>query len=411
MENYTWPSFPYHNHCCLIPVQGKPICRHFITHPSLICIGTILAHPACAVKPLNPTRCLYLRSCPHSYDATCEKIKNLNESLDTTDIPVLARRESDGYYYRGSVIKAVEGEKNIFLVQFTEPSAVGEEDTINVQRTPSSDVLEYVTGMKHAILPSDKVLAPWEPGRKRYGPGTVLQGLETRDPLREKEDEEITVSFWNGKKAKVPLGVAMWISPLQWERIVEMIHLPYTSRKKFEGQFNRACYISPHPMLPPTHRHAFSDFQRFRWPCCPFVCPSFTCFGHTCSSLGCSQHASCCSLKCSGCWCQPSLAELAQGDVKEESGCKPTTQLLAVEGPPKAEPAVALSGSSSSSRDSPRDKGTCVIKNTMVDHAVNTDYSLFDKPKQQEVKRPDWKYWKRSHPSSPFKSQGRQHFP
>ena len=90
------------------------------------------------------------------------------------------------FQFNSSCYSVPQGEKNIFLVQFTEPSAEGVEDTISVQRTPSRDVLEYVTGMKHAILPSDKVLAPWEPGRKRYGPGTVLQGLETRDPLRGK---------------------------------------------------------------------------------------------------------------------------------------------------------------------------------------------------------------------------------
>ncbi|KAJ7344445.1 hypothetical protein JRQ81_000395 [Phrynocephalus forsythii] len=128
--------------------------------------------------------CLYLGYSPHFYDKTCETIKHLKDSLATINIPVLARKESDGYYYQGTVIKAVEGEKETFLVQFSEPSAEGEEDTIRVQRTASSDLLEYVTGMKHAILPGDKVLAPWDPGRKRYGPGTVLQGIETRDPLR-----------------------------------------------------------------------------------------------------------------------------------------------------------------------------------------------------------------------------------
>lgn len=201
----------------------------------------------------------------------------------------------------------------------------------------------------------------------------------------------------------------MWISPLQWERIVEMIHLPYTSRKNLEGQFKRATDICAHPRLPPTHRCALGDFQRFQWPYCPFVCPCFSGFHPTCSLLGRSQHASRCCPKCSGCWCQPSLAELAQRYAKEELGCKPNT--LAVEGAPHAESATALSGSSSSSRDSPSDKETCIVESKMVDQAVNTDYSLFDKPKLQEMKRPDWKYWKRSHPSSPCKSQGTQHFP
>ncbi|KAH0620904.1 hypothetical protein JD844_021794 [Phrynosoma platyrhinos] len=297
------------------------------------------------------------------------------------------------------------GEKRKFLVQFAKPFAVGKD--ISVQETASSDILEYVTGMKHSILPGDKVLAPWEPEQKRYGPGTVLQGIETRDPLREREDKEITVSFWNGKKAKIPLGVALWIPPRQWERIVEMIHMPHTSRKLLEGQTHRAnCYICSHFMLPSTYTCTSGDPRRLQWPYCSFICPYSRSFHHTCSPLGYTQCASCCSPKYSGYWWQPPMAEIAKEEL-----CRPsTTQLLAVEGPPKAESPVALSDSSSSSSDSQTDRKSGLTKSTMVDQSVNTDSSLFDKPKLQEVKRPDWKYWKRSHPSSPYKSKGTSAF-
>lgn len=60
------------------------------------------------------------------------------------------------------------------------------QDTPSWQKAASSDILECVNGMRHSILPGDKVMAPWEPEQKRYGPGTVLQGMETRDPLRGK---------------------------------------------------------------------------------------------------------------------------------------------------------------------------------------------------------------------------------
>ncbi|XP_042295846.1 uncharacterized protein C11orf16 homolog [Sceloporus undulatus] len=405
MDDYTWSSLPCHHPCCVMSVAAKPVHGCFVGHPTSTCSRSFLAHPACLVRPHISTRCLCLSCRPHFPETTCETMKNLKASLDTTDIPVLARRESDGYYYQGTIIKGIEGEKRKFLLQFARPFAAGKD--VSVQETASSDILECVTGMRHSIMPGDKVLAPWEPEQKRYGPGTVLQGIETRDPLREKEDEEITVSFWNGKKAKVPLGVALWIPLHQWERIVKMIHMPHTGRKLFQGQIHRAnCYICSHSILPCTYTCTSGDLQRPQWPYCSFICPYYRCFHHTRSSLEYTQCASCCSPKYSGYWWQPPLTEVA----KEEFSRPPTTQLLAVEGSPKAESPVALSVSSSSSSDSQTDRKSCLSKIRMVDQAVNTDSTLFDKPKAQEVKRPDWKYWKRSHPSSPYKSKGIQHF-
>uniref|UniRef100_A0A8D0CD62 DUF4537 domain-containing protein n=1 Tax=Salvator merianae TaxID=96440 RepID=A0A8D0CD62_SALMN len=336
-------------------------------------------------------------------------VKNFNNSLDIAGIPVLARRETDGYYYPGTVIKGTEAESKTVLVRFAKSFAEDEETTCT-QRTACSDILEYVNGMRHSILPGDKVLAPWKPKTERYGPGTVILGLETRDPLREKEDEEITVSFWNGKKMKVPLGVALWISPRQWEKTVEMIHRPLTSRKQFEGQLHRPDYYicSCGSILTSKHECTLSSFHRFQQPYFSSICPYYRSFHHTCSLLRPTQCSLCPKYTC--CWWQPSLAERCRRDVEEYSS-KPTTQLLAVEGPPKEKFAATLSSSSSScsnhavNTDS-MDKETSLTKAIMVDHAVNTDSSLFDKPKLQEIMRPDWKYWKRSHPSSYCKSQG-----
>lgn len=48
------------------------------------------------------------------------------------------------------------------------------------------DVIQFSPSMEYSLQPGDKVLAPWEPDRQRYGPGTVLLGLEARDPKRGK---------------------------------------------------------------------------------------------------------------------------------------------------------------------------------------------------------------------------------
>ncbi|XP_054828019.1 uncharacterized protein C11orf16 homolog isoform X2 [Eublepharis macularius] len=323
-------------------------------------------------------------------------------------IPILARRDTDGYYYLGTIIKKVESEKTSFLVQFTK--LFGVEDTTCVQTTASSDILEYVNGMKHSILPGDKVLAPWEPEQKRYGPGTVTLGIENRDPLRAKEDEEITVSFWNGKKVRVPLGVALWIPPTQWKRIVEMIHMPLSSRKKFEGQHHQAnCHIcSFRPVPASLHACTLEGLLKWQWPYYPCTSPSHSCFHHMCSLLPHRHYVCCCYyFKPRGWSDQPSSAEFSVGDIKEDSfSSKLFPQQLALEGPAKDQSAVATSGSSSCSSDSQSGETQHVTKTTMVDHAVNTDSTLFDKPKPKESRRPDWKYWKRSHPNSFYNSQG-----
>lgn len=76
----------------------------------------------------------------------------------------------------------------MFLVEFAEPLVSHGSHPVRVQKTAKDDILECVNGMKHSLLPGDKVLAPWEPDMARYGPGTVLTGIETRDPLRGKRD-------------------------------------------------------------------------------------------------------------------------------------------------------------------------------------------------------------------------------
>nr|XP_056708094.1 uncharacterized protein C11orf16 homolog [Euleptes europaea] len=395
-------SFPCHSHCWVMPTEAKY--RSFTTNPSLICSGSLVSRPACALRPFFPARCLCLGHYSCFPDTTCKAVKNLEESLDTVGIPVLARRGTDGYYYLGTIIQKVEGEKRTFLVRFSKPFA--EEDTTCIQATASGDILEYVNGMRHSILPGDKVMAPWEPEQKRYGPGTVILGAEHRDPLKAKEDEEITVSFWNGKKARVPLGVALWIQPTQWERIVEMIHMPLTSRKRFEGQLHPAsCNICSYRPVPVSvHACTLGGLLKWQWPYCPCTCPSPSYFHHTCSSLAHGQY-SCCCLKPSGWLGQPFPAAFSLRDIKEDDfSRKLFPQQLALEGPSKDQSTVATPSSSSCGSESPSDEEQHLTKPTMVDHAVNTDSTLFDKPKLKES-RPDWKYWKRSHPSSLYNSQ------
>lgn len=185
--------------------------------------------------------------------------------------------------------------------------------------------------------------------------------------------------------------------------------MPLTTRKKFEGQLHRASYhICPCGLLAaPIYTCILSGLHR---PHCSFVCTAPRVLPHMCSLHAHPHFSSCCCLKPIDWMQQPSLLELLQGRSNdEEVGSKVNTEFLALEGPP-LESTAAMPSSPSCSSEPPNGEETCLTKRAMVDHAVNTDASLFTKPKQQEVKRPDWKYWKRSHPSSSY-TQGVQHFP
>ncbi|KFV84043.1 Uncharacterized protein C11orf16, partial [Struthio camelus australis] len=307
--------------------------------------------------------------------------------------PVLVRGEHDGFYYRGTVKEELESERGMFLIEFAKPLVAHGKCPVCVQKTIKDDILEYVNGMKHSLLPGDKVLAPWEPDMVRYGPGTVLTGIETRDPSRASEDEEIMVHFWNGKKVKVPLGAALWIPPSLWERIVEMIHMPFTSRlKPRENPDTDSCIFSYSHVTVPIPFCAVDSLAKHGLLCWPrFHCH---CDGICCSSIH-ARSICCCHLHTDAWWPLPARSPVLQREMEEaEPSSKPSSCLLDLKGL-KQEGAAAAAASSPSS-DSERDLEAFATKSTMTDSAVNTDSSLLGKPKVKESARPKWKYWKRS---------------
>ncbi|KAH1170693.1 hypothetical protein KIL84_006311 [Mauremys mutica] len=317
MENPGRSLCTEHKYCRAVTALDKLSCSNFVTNIDPFSSSSFIVHPAWVTRPLIPQRCSWIGHCPHFPDIACKGLKVWEKSVDIAHVPVLARRDSDGFYYLGTIKQEIEGKRGTYLVEFDKPLASGDKYSVCVQKTARDDILEYVNGMRHSILPGDKVLAPWEPDLARYGPGTILLGIETRDPLRASEDEEIMVCFWNDKKVKVPLGVALWIPPDTWERIVEMIHMPFTSRLKLTN--------------PPTTTSSYTS---------------------TCRLLRAPIHS--CAL---------------------DDGLKSEEEMG-------------------------------LMKSTVVDSAVNTDSSLFKKPKLKDAARPEWKYWKRSHTKSHPRNPG-----
>ncbi|XP_069479797.1 uncharacterized protein C11orf16 homolog isoform X2 [Ambystoma mexicanum] len=304
----------------------------------------------------------------------------------------------------------------MFLVEFYKRQPVGENYQTFLQKTAIDDIIDFSDAIEHCIVPGDKVLAPWEAELTRYGPGTVSQGIETRDPLRVTEDEEITVRFWNGKKAKVPLGVAVWIPPTEWERIARMIHFPLSSRRQefIEHLPSTTTYVlTDRFSTAPVHTCNVDSFYRHRVSCNLLVPPHYS-HPYTGCHLPVHTGCSCCShIKCNDWWpLTPTTTIHIKDNRMQESQSGHNAPRKDPERP-KAKPVLSLSSSSpassaSSDNDSESDNETCLTRSTMVDSGVNTDSSLWEKPKARvkDDSRPDWKYWKRIHPEPQHRKPG-----
>lgn len=182
--------------------------------------------------------------------------------------------------------------------------------------------------------------------------------------------------------------------------------MPLTSRKSSEGRHQASFHIcSCRPISASEHACTLGGLLKWQWSHCPRTYLSHRCFHHMCSPLA-HRQCICCCFKPSSWLGQPSLAEFFQEDIEDDLSKKLFPQQLALEGPSKDQPAVAASSSSSCSSESPSGDEQHLTEITRVDQAVNTDFTLFDKPRLKESRRPDWKYWKRSHPSSFYNSQG-----
>ncbi|GFR61307.1 von Willebrand factor A domain-containing protein 3B [Elysia marginata] len=140
---------------------------------------------------------------------------------------VLARRIEDGYFYRATVQSQNLGDK--FLVAFG-PCKHGKYKQTQYQDTYVFDIVDHHDALRHTILTGDRVIAPWEPEGERYAPGIVISGQEKRH-AEGPEDQDLTVSFSNGKTEKVPRDVAVWLPPSLYERLSLELQMPQEARQ------------------------------------------------------------------------------------------------------------------------------------------------------------------------------------
>nr|KAF6437024.1 hypothetical protein HJG59_001658 [Molossus molossus] len=285
--------------------------------------------------------------------------------------------------------------------------------------------------MKYSPQPGDKVLAPWEPDRQRYGPATVL-GLETTDPQRASlwccgvslthtsthdlsppsrvvqrpglspstgltsqhapSKEEITVHFWNGRTAAVPLGGVRRVPPAVWRRAVEGLHRPFS-----RGPPSALLWAPCCSLLGPG-----TGWVTDRLPLgTPFLCP--LCHPHACCQLLCQGCPSCCPLVGTTWW---PLTRTSGVNTREYpvAELKPTAQLLPLEAPKEEELAVQMPITvASSEEDLEKGLGAGLPQRLVVDSTVNADPG----PRERTLRRrgglcrPEWRYWRRSGPEPP----------
>ncbi|XP_004279319.2 uncharacterized protein C11orf16 homolog [Orcinus orca] len=405
MDSSPGPGMPLPKYCSVATTLKAPAWAG--TAPpwelSFVCPLTSQAPWLTRQRPL--TRYASYDPCLHIADPAWQGPGWLRRGGDAADAWVLARREADGFYYRAQIKAAPELERQGFLlVEFeaplvTCPGLPAQRQSVVLEE----DVIQFSPSVEYSLRLGDKVLALWGPDQQCYGPGTIPLGLEARDPQRASKEEEITVHFWNGRTAPVPLGGVRWVPPAVWKKAVDRLHKPFTTEH-------------PRPLL---------------WaPCCSLVGPVAGCVtgGLPLSAPflcpPCHPHV-CCQLLGRGCLCCRPLAGPTWWPLTRTSGVtarehpetelKPTAQLLPLEGPKEEEVAVqapmAVSSSSTSSSSEEEDRENelkmGLPQRLLVDSTGNTAPILLEEsPRRQGgLCQPEWRYWRRNgsepHPRKP----------
>uniref|UniRef100_A0A2K5K2P6 DUF4537 domain-containing protein n=1 Tax=Colobus angolensis palliatus TaxID=336983 RepID=A0A2K5K2P6_COLAP len=311
-------------------------------------------------------------SCPclHIADPAWQGPGWLGRAGDAANTWVLARWEADGFYYWAQIKPTPEAKTGVLLVEFEAPLVAGPKLPAQQQRV---DVIPLSPSVGYSLRPGDKVLAPWEPGQQQYGPGTVLLGLEMRNPRRGKRMEVTMMQVKDVPgSAKVPLGGVQSVSLAIWKKAVERLHKSFTREHPRPLHWPPCCSL-----LGPITGRITNELP----PGAPFLCPL------------CHPHA-CCQLLCQGCLCgcPPCgttwwpLTKTSEVTARELPELEPPAQLLPLEGPKEEKAPLAVSSSSSSS--------------------LNTDPILLETPlRQSGLCQPEWRYWRRNgpdpHPGKP----------
>ncbi|XP_041966887.1 uncharacterized protein C11orf16 homolog [Alosa sapidissima] len=295
-----------------------------------------------------------------------------------TGCRVLARRETDGLYYLGTIKEQILNQRGIFLVEFDNQNPKDPPDsTAACQLVCPPDLVHHTRAHAHGLVPGDTVLAPWGPQLWRYGPGRVLAGAEPRDPVRVVMGSALRVIFWNGVEATVPPELAVWIPASQHEHIVRELQ-----------------QLLPTQCLHTTTTYSCPPALR---PCC--VCSTSCCH----APCLCQRHYSAMPLRS---LCLPTTRHLhthEERSQREQLERKVDLQLQDLQTSRPTPTRTPLLSPYSSGEDYKDEEGDGRYESPaleMVSQAVNTDLSFLGRTREEPQGKPSWKYWRRS-PAEP----------
>ncbi|XP_028813899.1 uncharacterized protein C11orf16 homolog [Denticeps clupeoides] len=261
---------------------------------------------------------------------------------------VLARRNTDGFYYLATRQQDVLGRYGIFLVEFDKPLPEEHGHASPKHHLVSScDMVNYYRAHAHSLAPGDTVLAPCDPQLQRYAPGLVLSGAEPREPFRVLGRCALHVLFWNGDETAVPPELAVWIPPSLHKRMVQELQDTVHHHGLQHCPLHRPlclCCVDRRPSAPSCH------CQATRPPAGPVLT------------------------------CEKSLRDHLRRKVD--------LQLQDLQSPRET----------SAPSDSGNDSSSVNRGAEMNSQAVNTDLTLLRRAKTGT--RPSWRYWRRS-PAAP----------
>ncbi|XP_023793744.1 trichohyalin-like isoform X4 [Cyanistes caeruleus] len=196
---------------------------------------------------------------------------------------VLARRETDGYYYLGHIVQEVKGSREGFLIEFDQSHALKGKVQHGQQETPVYDILHYEDARRQPLAP-------------------------------EHNERGVLVSFWNGQTKEVSSVQALRIPLPLSERIILELQMPLAARQMVvDSSLDYPYLVAPGYRASGHHRQGHLDLD---------CCPGALCSTHPCAkcSWGCTSLPQCCL----GAW-DPTRP--AEGKVQQENAFIPRASL------------------------------------------------------------------------------------